>query len=175
MTNVSFMVFNINNNNGLEFNISPVKYDLHPQIMIQALSVDSAQMIPRAILSYEANGMQKKVEFSLPIFTNKFVRPVEMPLNVFDKYFEDYSSVTNNNYFKLDVFITNKAPPNVTMTQVLGKISGLASTILGFKVYQLPSNDEIKLLNCIGQFVYKESNKDQASNVPLLMQVEGFE
>jgi AP-2 complex subunit alpha len=63
---------------GLDFNISPIKYDNHPQVMMQVMSTDPKQQLPVLSLSYEINGASKRLEFVLPIFTNKFLQRVDM-------------------------------------------------------------------------------------------------
>lgn len=85
--NLTLMVANTGDN-GIDFNISPVKYDgAHPQIFLQIMSTDAKQFIPVATIFYDRDGKQKKQEFALPVYTNKFVDKVDMPPHIFDKYF----------------------------------------------------------------------------------------
>lgn len=112
VSNVSLLVGNAN---GMLFNISPVKYAEHPQIMIQVLSVDPVQNLPICTLFYNLEGIvaQQKLEFGLPIYSHKFITPVEMPKDVFDRFFDEYTNSNSPNYYKLDYFIKNPAPPQV--------------------------------------------------------------
>jgi AP-2 complex subunit alpha len=66
--------------------------------------------VPVASLFYDLNGNQKKIDFALPIFSNKFIEKVDMPLTAFEKIYSDYTNLSNANYFKIDSFINNPAP-----------------------------------------------------------------
>ncbi|EGR33264.1 hypothetical protein IMG5_057290 [Ichthyophthirius multifiliis] len=169
MENVTFSITN-NESNGMEFNISPIKYDENPQIMMQAMSTEPRVFFPQAILQYSVGGQAKKVEFHLPIFTNKFIQRVEMPQEAFDKFWKNYSS---DQAYKLDCFIPNPAPLNVPIHEVLKKAGGLLSNVVSLKVMGLPDMNRLSLINGVGQFVYKDVENNSVKNLPIMVQIEG--
>lgn len=140
MEKISVMVTNPEGNNGIDFNISPVNYQTqHPVVMMQVICIAPVIYLPQCIIFYEnALGEKKKIEFSLPILHNKFIIPVEMPENIFNKFYTEYSNPNDNNFFKIDSFIDNPAPPQVPIAEVLKKAGGLLTNVLNLKVIPIP-------------------------------------
>ena len=173
MSNVSLMVGNAN---GMLFNISPVKYAEHPQIMIQVISVDPAQTLPICTLFYNVEGVlaQQKIEFALPIYSHKFIAPVDMPKNVFEKFFDEYSNSNNPNYFKIDHFIKNPAPPQVPIAEVMKKFGALLNNGMNLKANPYPDINNLKVLKAPGQFCYKNEGGN-IINLPVMIEVECYE
>lgn len=56
-----------------------------------------------------------------------------MPLDPFNKFYEEYSSQTESNYYKLDNFMPNPASVQTPISDVLKKFGGLL-TSLGLKL-----------------------------------------
>jgi len=77
--------------------------------------------LPKAVLIYNIESVEKKIEFSLPLYVNKYIIPVDMPKESFDTYFSEYSK-SNPNYYKLDAIIPNPAPPEIELTLVMQKM-----------------------------------------------------
>jgi len=173
MSNVSLM---IGNANGMLFNISPVKYAEHPQIMVQVMSVDPVQTLPIGTLFYNLEGLlaQQKIDFALPIYSHKFITPVDMPKDAFDKFFDEYSNSNNPNYFKLDYFIKNPAPPQVPLSEVLKKFGALLNNGLNLKANPHPDINNLKALKAPGQFCFKNEG-GTIVNLPVMVEVETYE
>jgi len=143
MSNVSLMVGNAS---GMLFNISPVKYDEHPQIMMQVMSVDPQQGLPVATLFYEIGDEKHKLEFALPIYNNKFIAPVEMPFDRYTKFYNDYTTSTNPTFYKLDHFIKNPAPPQVPIKEVIKKAGDLLSNGMNLNVQGFPDMNNLTMV-----------------------------
>ncbi|KAL4505321.1 hypothetical protein ABPG72_002383 [Tetrahymena utriculariae] len=174
MENVSFVIVN-QEQNGLDFNISPIKYDEHPQIMMQVMSTEPRQLMPIGLLAYDVNGQSKRIEFPLPIFTNKFIQRVDMPQDAFDKFWIEYSSGSNSTSYKLDAYIPNPAQINVSINDILKRAGGLLNNVLGLKVMAIPDMNNINVLYGVGQFTYKDVEKNAVKNLPVMIQMEGSE
>ena len=174
LSNVSVM---IGNANGTLFNISPVKYAEHPQIMIQVISVNPVQSLPVCTLFYNQEGLlaQQKIDFALPIYSHKFITPVDMPKDAFDKFFEEYSSSNNPSYYKLDYFIKNPAPPQVPLSEVLKKFGALLNNGLNLKANPHPDINNLKSLKAPGQFCFKDENSGNVINLPVMVEVESYD
>ena len=173
MSNVSLMVGNAN---GMLFNISPVKYGEHPQIMIQVISCDPSQTLPICTFFYNLEGIlaQQKIEFALPIYSHKFISPVDMPKEVFEKFYDEYSNSNNANYYKLDYFIKNPAPPQVPLSEVMKKFGALLNNGVNVKANPYPDINNLKVLKAPGQFCYKNDGGN-IINLPVMIEVECYE
>ena len=74
LTNVSVLV---HNSDGLLLNISPVKYNQHPVVMMELIANSPAISLPVLTLYYTTSSEQK-VSFALPITPLHFVVPVSL-------------------------------------------------------------------------------------------------
>lgn len=173
ISNVSLMVGNAN---GMLFNISPVKYGDHPQIMIQVMSVDPHQTLPVCTLFYNREGIvaQQKIEFSLPLYSHKFISPVNIPKDAFDKFYDDATNPTSNNFYKLDYFIKNPAPPQIPLSEVMKKFGGLLNNGLNMKATPFPDMNNLKILKAAGQFCFK-NDSGTLINLPVMVEIECYE
>jgi hypothetical protein len=75
----------------------------------------------------------------------------------------------------LDNFIKNPAPSNVPVSEVLKRFSSLLAKGLNLKVTNLPSDNDVQIVNGVGQYVMKSEGSQNPTNLPLLIQAEGFE
>ena len=89
-----------------------------------------------------------------------------MPQEAFDKFWEKYSS---DQAYKLDCYISNPAPLNVPMHQVLKKVVGLLTSVINFKAMALPDINNISLINGVGQFAYSDVESGTVKNLPLMI------
>lgn len=101
-------------------------------------------------VAWEVKGAAKRVEFSLPICSNKFVQKVDMPQEAFDKFWKEYSLGSNAASHKLDVYLPNPAGTTISIHEVLKRVGGLLNTALGLKVIAVPDMNNIALLNGVG-------------------------
>ncbi|CAD8166956.1 unnamed protein product [Paramecium octaurelia] len=166
----------VSQTNGMLFNILPVKQGDFPQVMMQVLSCDGNMTLPIASIFYEQNGQQKKHEFHLPIYTNKFVQPVDMPYDKFTKFFDDFTNnLSNQNYFKLDSFIRNTAPSNIPMSEVLKKAGGLLSVGLNLKAQPFPSLENLQMIWACGQLMIKPPEQNNILNLPIMVIISSLD
>lgn len=173
ISNLSLMVGNAN---GMLFNISPVKYGEHPQIMIQVMSVDPLQTLPICSLFYNREGIvaQQKIEFALPLYSHKFMIPVNLPKDAFDKFYDDYSNPNNQSFYKFDYFIKNPAPPQVPLSEVMKKFGALLNNGLNIKAAPYPDMNSLKILKAAGQFCFKVEGGNIV-NLPVMVEIEAYE
>jgi len=96
----------------------------------------------------------------LPVYSNKFITPIEMNKQEFDRYYEEYTThKTEKSYYRLDEFIPNPAPPNIPLVEVMKKAGALLTNVLNLKTQPYPSIDNIKLLCSSGKFNWKDNQK----------------
>ncbi|CAK81492.1 unnamed protein product (macronuclear) [Paramecium tetraurelia] len=162
--------------NGMLYNILPIKQGDFPQVMMQVLSYDGNMTLPISSIFYEQNGQQKKHEFHLPIYTNKFVQPVDMQHDKFTKFFDDFANnLSNQNYFKLDTFIRNTTPSNILMTEVLRKTGGLLSVGLNLKAQPFPSLESLQMIWACGQLIIKPPEQNNILNLPIKVVISSLD
>ena len=172
---LSNVVVSIPNTQNIFFNISPVQYGDNPSVMIQCINTGVGAETPMVNLNFYQGETYRNMNFGLPVLSNKWVSPVNMPPETYDKYYNDYTKVSNDNYFRLDNFINNPAPPQVPLIEVMKKVSALLSKGLNFKVWGVPSETDMKSINAVGQYVMKAEGSQNPTNLPLMIQVECFE
>eukprot|EP01017_Pseudomicrothorax_dubius_P025065 TRINITY_DN2672_c0_g2_i1.p1 TRINITY_DN2672_c0_g2~~TRINITY_DN2672_c0_g2_i1.p1 ORF type:complete len:717 (+),score=215.11 TRINITY_DN2672_c0_g2_i1:67-2217(+) len=169
ITKLSVMILNAN---GVNFNVSPVRYDDNPKIMAEFTATDAHGTVPVCSLSFTQGDAPRSVEFALPITVNKFVTSVELPNEKFESFYEEYTISSNRPYYKLDSFVKSPAPPQVPVTEVLKKMGGLLTNCMNLKANPYPNMKDLKMINAAGQFVFK---KDGAVvNLPVMVQIETF-
>ena len=173
--NLSNVVISVPNTGNLFFNISPVQYGDHPSTMIQCLNTAVGTETPMANLTFNQGDSHRNVNFALPIQTNKWISQVNMPQQAFDKYYIDYTTVNNDNYFRLDNFIKNPAPPTFPLSEVMKKVGALFTNGLNLKVTLLPSENDIRIVNGVGQYIMKGEGSQAPTNLPVMIQAEAFE
>ena len=62
---------------------------------------------------------------------------------------------------------------NVNLNDVLKRAGGLFSTVLGLKVMAVPDMNNIRFLYGVGQFAFKDVEKNATKNTPVMIQMEG--
>jgi len=172
---LSNVVVSIPNTNNIFFNTSPVQYADHPSVVIQCINTGVGGEIPMVNLNFYQGETYRNINFGLPLLANKWVAPVNMPQEAFDKYYKEYSDEENkSNYFRLDNFIENPAPKNVPLSEVLKKVAALLTNGLNLKVIA-PPDETNKIVNAVGQYVMKAEGSQNPTNLPIMVQVEAFE
>ena len=164
----------VGNANGMTFNIAPVKYEQFPQVLMQVIATDPALGgIPVATVFYNVEGLaaQQRLEFALPIWTAKFVTPIEMPPENYEKFYEEYTRSGNPNYYRLDYYLKNPAPGNVSIGDVLRKLGGLLNS-LNIKACPYPDMQNLTMLKGAGQFCFRGEG-GTAVNLPVIVEIEG--
>lgn len=172
MSNVSIM---IGNANGMLFNIAPVKYSDYPQLMLQVIGVDPSQSLPLATLFFNIEGSvaQQKIEFALPVFAHKFIIPIDMPIDNYEKFYEEYTKGNNPSYYRLDYYLKNPAPPQVPLGDVMRRLGGLLNG-LNIKANPYPDMNNIQSLKGTGQFSFKNESGN-IINLPIIVEIECYE
>lgn len=75
---------------------SPIRYSANapPQAIIMVMLKDTIHTSPHAKVQFSTpSGEVRKAEMRLPVFINKFTEPVDMPLEAFNKFWDD---ITHN-------------------------------------------------------------------------------
>lgn len=102
MKDISVMIQNANN---MQVNVSPVKYQDKPVVMIEMISNAIDIGMPVVVVVYQCNNQQQKVEFNIPVNQIKFVQPVDLQMDTINGFFKEYTFGDNNSYYRLDDFI----------------------------------------------------------------------
>jgi len=142
----------IQRSEGLKMMLSPIKVLDHPQLMINLKVVGAVSHIPVIKISYNQNAQERSLDFGLPIFIHKFLKPHNISYDNFERFYKDFSTTNNPNIFKLDEFIKNPAGPNVPIGDALKKIAGLLSGGFNLNAVPHPSSDVIKKIWASGQY-----------------------
>jgi AP-2 complex subunit alpha len=171
LTNIAMQIVNAPH---IQFNITPVKYDDNPKVLIQATLISPSAAIPHLQLIYVQGDQKTGVELAFPCTANKFTVSVDMPIANFKKFWDEYTASSNPNYFRIDNFIKNPAPPNVPITDVLKKVGALLNNGLGLKANGLPDMNNLKEVYAAAQYTFKPENAANPVNLPFMVQVEGF-
>lgn len=154
-------------------NLSPVKLAEHPQLLITAVCSGVVNFPPSLCIKYTQNAQERSLDFSLPIFVHKFLVPHNIPESNFRNFYNEYSATTNPSIFKLDEFITNPAPPNVPLSDVLKKFGSLLGGGLHVKANAWPNPQNVKQVWGTAQYCYKPEN--EVINLPVLIEIEAYE
>jgi len=165
----------IPNSNTLFFKMDPIQYGEHPNVIIQCLNTGLTTEFPKCNLTFTQGDSYKSIDFGLPIQSNKWIQSVDMPVEAFHKYYDEYTNANNDKYYRIDDFIKNPAGPNIPLTDVMKKFGALISNGLNFKVISLPSNTNIQTLCCVGQYVFRSEGAQNNTNLPLMIQLQCFE
>jgi len=172
---LSNVVVTIPNTNNIFFNSSPVQYEGSPSLVINCINTGVGSETPTVNLNFNQGDSHRNVNFGLPLLVNKWISPVDMPQQAFEKYYNEYTTAPNPNYFRLDNFIKNPAPSNVPVSEVLKRFAGLLSKGLNLKVSSFPNENEVQIVSGVGQYVMKSEGSQNPTNLPLMIQAEGFE
>ena len=174
-SSISNVVVTLPNTSNIFFNSSPVQYEGNPSLVINCINTGVGSETPTVNLTFDQGGSHRSVNFGLPVLANKWISAVDMPQQAFEKYYNEYTTANNPNYFRLDNFIKNPAPSNVPVSEVLKRLSSLLAKGLNLKVTNLPSDSDVQIVNGVGQYVMKSEGSQNPTNLPLLIQAEGFE
>lgn len=171
LTNIAMQVVNAPH---LQMQISPVKYEDNPKCMIQALAIGASAAIPTLQLIYLQGDQKNAIELAFPVTVNKFINSIDMPLPNFTKFWDEYTTVTNQSYYRIDNFIKNPAPAGVPVTEVMKKVGALLNNGLGLKANGLPDMTNLKEIYAAAQYSFKPENAANPVNFPIMIQAEGF-
>jgi len=174
-SSISNVVVTLPNTSNIFFNSSPVQYEGSPSVVINCINTGVGSETPTVNLTFDQGGSHRNVNFGLPVLANKWISAVDMPQQAFEKYYNEYTTASNPNYFRLDSFIKNPAPSNVPVSEVLKRLASLLAKGLNLKVTNLPSDNDVQIVNGVGQYVMKSEGSQNPTNLPLLIQAEGFE
>lgn len=174
-SSISNVVVTLPNTSNIFFNSSPVQYEGSPSVVINCINTGVGSEPPTVNLTFDQGGSHRNVNFGLPVLANKWISAVDMPQQAFEKYYNEYTTASNPNYFRLDSFIKNPAPSNVPVSEVLKRLASLLAKGLNLKVTNLPSDNDVQIVNGVGQYVMKSEGSQNPTNLPLLIQAEGFE
>ena len=120
--------------------ISNVKYPPpgsggHPQAMLLIMLNNPLTVCPTLQFSYIAGGVADgSATVRLPIFMNRFMEPVDMPLPKFRSVWDDITTKRPDSFQKMDVIMKNPAPPNVSHMDLLRKMANLLTNCFNMKV-----------------------------------------
>ena len=90
---------------------------------------------PTLQFSYIAGGVADgSATVRLPIFVNRFMEPVDMPLPKFRSVWDDITTKRPDSFQKMDVIMKNPAPPNVSHMDLLRKMASLLTNCFNMKV-----------------------------------------
>lgn len=140
MEKISVMVTNPEGNNGIDFNISPVNYQTqHPVVMMQVICIAPVIYLPQCIIFYEnaLGEKKKKLNSAYPYSTTNSSSLLKCQKTSSTNFIQN-SNPNDNNFFKIDSFIDNPAPPQVPIAEVLKKAGGLLTNVLNLKVTPIP-------------------------------------
>lgn len=59
------------------------------------------------------------------------------------------------------------------MGDILKRAGGLFSSVLGLKAMAYPDMNNIAIINGVGQFTFKDLEKNATRNLPVMIQMEG--
>lgn len=79
----------------------------------------------------------------MPIAISKFLNPVDLPLEKFREFYNDYS-LPNEKFHKLDAFL--KIPDGVKGADFLKKLGAFLNSVCHFKCTAHPSSENIQLI-----------------------------
>ena len=155
------------------FKVSPAQFkDGTTQVMIQCINSGVGGRIPLAKMKYTLRGDTNIIDFVLPVSVNKFFESVDMPNEIFEKFYTEYTQSDNPNYYRIDDFIKSPAPPQVPAIEVMKKVYGLLGTGIGLGV-SVVSNGLV--VNAVGKYCFKDEDSQDMKTLPLMAQIEGFD
>src|SRR5688572_17299467 len=117
---------------------SPVKYapDAPPQAIVMVMLREPIQTSPHLKAQMIApSGETHSIDMRMPVFLNKFTEPIEMPLEVFTKFWDDITHNRPSSFQKVDCIMKNPAPLSVPYIEVLKKIAFFFANSMNLKVF----------------------------------------
>lgn len=164
--------FVVQNTSSLLFKTGAIQYgEQHPNVMVEALNIGMSSTPVKVNLSYISGGNNRTSEFSLPILSHKWIQAVEMASDKFDTYFDDYTTSSNDKFWRLDNFINNPAPPDVPLGPVLKKFSAMFTSLN----FQIVEGGSPYVVSGVGQFLLKPEGSQTEVKLPTMIQIEGFD
>jgi len=162
---------------GLKLQLSPIKLGDSPQLYMIATGVGIINHLPVIEINYSQDAQERALEFALPIFIHKLMKPITMPFDNYENFYREYTVSNNPLFYKLDEFIPNPAPPGTPLPEVLKRFGQLLNNGLKMNVNTFPSPQQIKKIWCIGNYFYKNEaeNKEGLVNLPVMVEIEAYE
>jgi AP-2 complex subunit alpha len=172
-SSITQLNFNVQNTSNLFFQVSPVKYAEHPQIMMQVMNTGISSEVPKANMKFYQGEAFRNVDFEVPVTVNKFINPVDMPADKFLQFYNDYTTANNDKYFRLDAFIKNPAPPQVPVSEVMKKVGALLTNGLNFKAKFVDEDTKTEICGT-ANYTYKSESSANNVNLPIMVNVEAY-
>lgn len=170
LTNVSLSIPNIP---GVMFNISPINYAEHPQVIVLMLCNGLLQSYPMCKLSFLQNGTQRIIDFGIPVSLHKFMQHVDLPEEKYHEFYEEFTNSNRAPYYRIDEFIRNPAPPSVPLTEMMKKVGMLLNNGLNLKASASPDFNNIRVIWASGQYSFKPEGSTNLQTLPVIVEVEG--
>ena len=130
---------------------SAVKYDAKPSVIIMTMLKEPIFVSPSIRVQYALSGMgTSSAEFRIPLFLNKFIEAVEMPIDAFHKTWDDITHNRPQSFQKLDIILKNPAPPTVSHMEVLKKTAFFFSNSMNLKVFAPDDPSNFYVVRAVG-------------------------
>lgn len=155
--------------NGLNFNVSPVKHGETSQIRILFSNISCPISFPSLQVLYNINAVDKMISILIPIFVHNFLTS-----NILcqSDYFDTYTKFTlNNDFFKLDEFIRNPAVEQ-PLVAVMKKIGNILKIIMNFYINYYPGESDMKIIYGSATL---NTNNGSIAPATILIEIECFE
>lgn len=133
--NIDFSLTNYTTNELLNIQISKVKYDSVPQLMMK-IQINDGFSVPPIVELNATLGMRNiSCSFSLPLLITKFLEPYDTTVENFTPLWYEFSNSTEDNYGRMDAIMYNPMANSGKSIMDFLKKFGLLLQNLGFKVF----------------------------------------
>jgi hypothetical protein len=179
--NLMLQLQNVAGDSNLMAQCSPVRYSQDgsaPQAIVMAMMSQAFDYAPELNVYLEilSMGYTFNNQIRIPIYVNRFIEKVEMPLEAFSKNWYNITHNQPDTFQKVDKIVKNPAPPHVPIDKVIAQLENFFSNAMGMKVYVVEN-----ILYAVGQVVTQPASQStfpsnpndmgKPENVPLMMQV----
>ncbi len=150
---------------------SPIKYGAESQQIMLIFTPNGEKSEPPVVgIAWKNDsGQIEKKELQLPIAITKFLNPVELPLEKFKEFYNDYS-LPNEKFYKLDAFL--KIPEGVKGNDYLKKLGSFLGSVCHFKCNAHPSFENIQQIYGGAKVQIKENEK--IVTIPIIIESEAY-
>ena len=173
LENIDFSLSNYTTSELLNIQISKVKYDQVPHLMMKVQSNDAFSTPPIVELNATLGMTNISAQFSLPLLITKFLDPYDTTVENYTPLWYEFSNAIEDNYHKMDAIMYNPMVNSGKSIMDFLKKLGLLMQNLGFKVFAPEDRNNFHEIEGCAMLNTKEVSIPilfQASFLPSLME-----